>query len=296
MREADEDIAGVVRLHLVELAIVHNAANDLVHVIRFIRIVRDHIEQGIFASIAGIAPRSTWRVIHIVGGHEAEQFTNLLQAGEFGIAGEMRDAAGGRVRVGTAELLHRDVFVGHRLHHVGPGHEHVAGAAHHVDKVGDRRRIHGTTGAWSQDGRDLRYHARRHRVSQEDVGVPPERDDAFLNARAARVIQANNRRPVSHRQVHDLADLGGMCLGQRPTKYGEVLREDIDDAAFDPSVSGDDAVSVHGRFALGQRAGGDESVDLDERTLVEEDVESLAGGELALGVLGGEASGAAALF
>ena len=61
-------------------------------------------------------------------------------------------------------------------------------------------------------------------------------------------------------------------------------------------MAGDDAVAVYRRFALGERAGGDESVDLDERTLIKEDVETLAGGELALRVLGGEAIGAASLF
>ena len=39
---------------------------------------------------------------------------------------------------GAAQALHVDVLVRNRLHHVRPGHEHVARAAHHVDEIGDR--------------------------------------------------------------------------------------------------------------------------------------------------------------
>ena len=91
----------------------------------------------------------------------------------------------------------------------GPGDEHVRRAAHHVDEVGDRRRIHRAAGARPEDRRDLRHDAGGERVAQEDVGVAAERDDAFLDARAARVVEADHRRAVPHREIHDLADLLG---------------------------------------------------------------------------------------
>jgi len=40
-----------------------------------------------------------------------------------------------------AELFRRHNLVGHGLHHVGTGDEHVAGVAHHEDEVGHRGRI-----------------------------------------------------------------------------------------------------------------------------------------------------------
>ena len=55
--------------------------------------------------------------------------------------------------------------------------------------------------------------------------------------------------PISGRadlrgQVHDLDNLGGVGFGKRAAEDGEVLREDENQAAFDASVAGDEAVSV----------------------------------------------------
>jgi hypothetical protein len=58
----------------------------------------------------------------------------------------------------------------------------------------------------------------------------------------------------------------------------------------------DDAVAVNRRFAIGERTGRDKSVDLDETPFIEEDIKTLAGGELALRVLSGEAMSASSLF
>jgi hypothetical protein len=53
-------------------------------------------------------------------------------------------------------------------------------------------------------------------------------------------------------------------------------------------VAGDHPVTVHRGLPV-SAAGGDKAVDLQEGPLVEEEVEALAGGQFALGVLGGEA-------
>ena len=78
--------------------------------------------------------------------------------------------------------------------------------------------------------------ARRERVAQEDVGVAAEREHAFLDARAARVVEPDDRRAHLHRQVHDLDDLRGVRLRQRSAEDGEVLREDEDRPAVDAAV------------------------------------------------------------
>ncbi len=61
-------------------------------------------------------------------------------------------------------------------------------------------------------------------VALEHVGVAAERRHAFLDARAARIVEADHRGADLNRLVHDLADLLGMRLGQRATEHGEVLR------------------------------------------------------------------------
>ena len=145
--------------------------------------------------------------------------------------------------VRAAEVLRVDFFVGHGLHDVRPGDEHVARVLDHDREVGHRRRVDRTAGAWAHDDRDLRHDAGREDVAQEDVGVPAERRDAFLDPRAARIVEPDDRRADLHRQVHDLADLLGVRLGQRAAEDREVLAEDEDEPAVDRAVAGDDAVA-----------------------------------------------------
>ena len=197
--------------------------------------------------------------------------------------GEVRDAAPLVVRHRAAELLLRHLLVRDGADHVGPGHEHVARVLHHDGEVGDRRRIDGAAGARAHDRGDLRHHARRQRVAKEDVGVAAERDDAFLDARAARVVQADDGRAHLHGQVHDLHDLRGVGLRQRPAEDGEVLRERVGQPAVDPSVAADDAVAGHDLLGHAEVAAAvrDELVDLFEGAGVEQQVDALARRQLA---------------
>src|SRR4029079_13042235 len=142
-----------------------------------------------------------------------------------------------------------------------------------------------------------RHDPRGQRVAQEDVGVAAERGDAFLDTGAARVVEADDGSAVLDRQVHHLADLLGVGLRQRAAEDGEVLGEEEDHAAVDRAVAGDDAVAgnalaVHAEIAA---AVDDESVELDEGRRVEQQLDALAGSELALRVLLGDALVAAAL-
>jgi hypothetical protein len=140
--------------------------------------------------------------------------------------------------------------------------------------------------------------AARQRVAQEDVGVAAERQHAFLDARAARIVQAHDRRPHLHGEVHDLDDLRGVGLRERAAEDGEVLREGVDRPAVHEPLPGDDAVArddllIHPEVAAAVR---DELVDLLERAGIEQQVDPLARGQLAGLVLLAQAGLAAAEF
>src|SRR5204863_2877382 len=150
------------------------------------------------------------------------------------------------------------------------GDEHVGRALDHEDEVRHRWRVHGTAGARPHDEADLRHDTRRLHVAPEDLGVPGERDDALLDAGAARVVDADDRAAVLHREVHDLADLLGEDLAERTAEDGEVLREDEHLAAEDGAVTGHDRVAVrpplhHPEVRL---AVADVAIDLDERAWI----------------------------
>ena len=200
-----------------------------------------------------------------------------------------------RVRRRAAQLLLRHLLVRDGADDVGPGDEHVAGRFDHEHEVGDRGRIDGAARARPQHRRQLRHHARRQRVAQEDVGVAGQRHDALLDARAARVVEADDGRARLHRQVHHLADLARVRLGQRAAEHGEVLREQEHRPPVDGAVAGDDAVAQ--RLVVAQaevgRPVGDQLVDLDEAAGVAHQVDALARGQLAGLVLARDALRAA---
>jgi hypothetical protein len=197
------------------------------------------------------------------------------------------DAALFVVRHRAAQVFLGHVLVRDRADDVGAGHEHVARALDHDDEVGDRGRIDGPAGARTEDGGDLRDDARSERVAQEDVGVAAERQHPLLDARPAGIVEPDDGRAVSDGHVHDLDDLRGVGLRQRPAEDGEVLREGVYHAAVDQPVAADHAISrddllVH--LEVGA-AMGHELVDFFERPGVEQPLHAFARGQLALLVL-----------
>src|SRR5581483_1371185 len=91
----------------------------------------------------------------------------------------------------------------------------------------------------SHDDADLRDYAGCQCVPQENICVTAERNNAFLNARSARIVDANHRRAGLHGHIHNLANLCGMHFAKRPAKNSKVLREHIYQPAFDCAPASD---------------------------------------------------------
>jgi hypothetical protein len=144
-----------------------------------------------------------------------------------------------------------------------------------------------TAGGGAHDQRDLRDDAGRAHGAMEDVAVQPEGHDAFLDTRAAALVDADDRAAHLHREVEHLDDLLAVDLTERTAEHRDVLAEDAHRAAVDRAVSRDHAVAERPVLLHAERGGAvpGELVQLDERTLVEQGEDPLAGGHLALGVL-----------
>ena len=175
-----------------------------------------------------VGRRDARRLLEVVLRQEREQVAAVLEARVLVLGGEVRDAGLRVVGHRAAELLEVDLLAGDRLDHVGAGDEHVGGLLDHEDEVGDRGRVDGAAGARAHDQADLRDDARALDVAHEDVAVGAERDDALLDARAARVVDADHGAADLRRQVHDLAHLLAHHLAERAAEDGEVLAEDAD--------------------------------------------------------------------
>ena len=133
-------------------------------------------------------------------------------------------------------------------------------------------------------------------VALEHFAVAAERRHAFLDAGAAGVEQADDRRARAHRHVLDLDDLLRVRLRQRAAEHGEVLGEGKDAAPVDRAPAGDHAVAGDLRLLHAEVVGAvlDEHVELLERVLVHQELDPLARGEFAALVLRVDAPFAAA--
>ena len=286
-READDDVAREVLLHLEELAVVDEEMHHVAHVVRLVRVVRDDAVELRVLAVGVVARLHPRRDLEVVLRQERHQVAHVLEAALLVVGGEVRDARLRVVRHRPAQLLELDLLARDRLDHVGAGDEHVRGLLHHEDEVRHGRGVHGAARAGPHDHRDLRDHAGALDVADEHVAVGAQRHDPLLDARAARVVDADDGAADPGRQVHHLHHLLAHHLAERAAEHGEVLREDGHGAAVDGAAAGHDgiaprAVVEHAEVA---RSVANERVELLERARVEQLLDPLAGGQLAAGVL-----------
>ena len=235
---------------------------------------------------SGTGDRIARRIRVVVGRQVGQQVAHVVERVLLAGGDVVRGARLGHVGVRAAEFLHRDVLAGDGLDHVGTGDEHLAGLVDHHDEVGERGGVDVPAGGGAHDQRDLRDDAGGQDVAVEDLAVQAERDDALLDAGAGAVVDADQRAAGLDRQLLHLDDLLAVHLAQAAAEHGGVLAEDAHVAAVDGAVAGDDAVAEGpllieaevGAAVSGQR------VEFDERALVEQRVDPLARGQLALGV------------
>src|SRR3546814_6943853 len=112
-------------------------------------------------------------------------------------------------------------------------------------------------------------------------------DLTLLDARAAGIVEADDRGADLHRLVHDPADLLGVRLRERAAEHREVLAEHEDQPPVDGAVASHHAVA--GDFLLlhaeVEAAVLDLHVPLLEGALGDQDLQALASGDLARGAL-----------
>ena len=187
----------------------------------------------------------------------------------------------------SAQLLGANLFGRDRLHHVRAGDEHIRRSAHHEDKVGNGRRIHGAARAGPHHQRQLRDNAGSQHVALKDVGIAAQGGHPLLNTGAAGIIQADDRRADLDGLIHHLAYLAGIGFRQGPSEHGEILAEDEHQAAIDPTVAGNHAIPGNALLFHTEIAAAmlDKGVPFLKTPGVQQHVQTLARGELAAFVL-----------
>ena len=287
--EADHDVRREGGVDLQERVFVQDGLDDPVDVVRLVRRVGDEGVEFLVVRADLVVRRDgdQRRLVEVVRRQVGQQVPGEGDAVLLVFRLVVRDTRLGRVGVRPAELLEGHVLARHGLDHVGAGDEHVAGALDHQREVGDRRGVHGPARGRPHDQADLRDHAGGAGVAEEDLREQPERHHAFLDPRAASVVDADDRAAGLHRVVHHLDDLLAVDLAEAAAEHGEVLAEHGDWPAVHRAGAGDHAVAV-GPVPRDPEVTGavpGQLVELGERAGVEQQVDPLAGGQLAARVL-----------
>src|SRR2546427_3416954 len=105
-REPDDQVVAVVPLDLEKRRVVDDVAEDVVHVVRLRRLIRDDLEERLFAAVGRIVGRAGRGTVQIVAREERQQRANRADRLELGIVHEMRYAGGAAMHVGIAHFVH----------------------------------------------------------------------------------------------------------------------------------------------------------------------------------------------
>ncbi len=223
------------------------------------------------------------RIAQIVRRQVVEEFFGELDGVVVILGDEVDVAADLGVGVGAGELVERGGLAGGRADDVRAADEHVGVLARHDDEVGEGGRVGRTAGAGAGDDGDLRDHAGGEHVAEEDLAVAGKRFDAFLDAGAAGVVDADDGDAGLDGEVEQVADFLGVDGADGAAADGEILGEGGDLAAIDRAGGADDAVTGHLAFFEAEVDAGMVGVhsELDEVAAVEERGESFAGAEQA---------------
>ena len=286
--ETNDEVLGEVGGGLEEVVVIDDHVDDLLHIVGELGVGGDDLLEGDIGTVARIVALADGDAVLVVERKEVVESSHGAEHLDIVVVGALGDAGLGGVDLGATELLLGDLLTGDGLDYVGTGDEHVGGIADHEDEIGDGGGVDGTTGAGTHDEGDLGDDTGGEGVALEDLGVTGEGVAALLDTGTAGVIETDDGSADGHGLVHDLADLLGVGEGEGAAEDGEVLGVDEDETAVDGTVAGDDTVA-RVVLLLHTEVGatvGLELVVLAEGALIEEELETLTGGELAAGVLG----------
>ncbi len=274
-------------MDLQELAVVDQLLDHRAHVVGAVAVGRHQVQQRVTGAVGGVLARHRRRVLPVVRGQQGDEVADLFEAGLLVVVGEVAHARGLGVHVGAAQAVLGDLLAGDRAHHVRAGDEHLRGLADHEHEVGQGGAVGRAARARAEHHADLRDDAGRLGVALEDAAVPGQRRDALLDTGAGAVVQGDQRGTGRDGHVHDLVDLRGVRLAQRAAEDPEVVGVDEHGPAVHGAPAGDHTVGV-GLLGLQAEPGGPvppQRLHLPEGTLVQQQLDPLTRGELALGVL-----------
>ncbi|CAB5392092.1 unnamed protein product [Rhizophagus irregularis] len=123
--EADDDVGGMRRLHLEEIALVDRLPDQLVHVVRLIGARRHQLIETVLNPVPRVRRRTFGRRLAVRCGKEVHEVAGREQRLDIVLEGHVCDPRLRGMRHSTPEFLLRDDLVGNGLHYIRAGDEHI---------------------------------------------------------------------------------------------------------------------------------------------------------------------------
>ena len=133
------------RHYFEEVLVIHYRFNDVLDIVRHVRIVRNHTHQRFIGTTNIIRARLNRSIFHVVGWQEAQQFADTHQSLLFIVAQEMSDTTLAAVCISTTQFFLIHFFVCNGFHYIRTCNEHVTLFFHHENEVSQCRRITSTS-------------------------------------------------------------------------------------------------------------------------------------------------------
>src|SRR2546430_2723269 len=157
--KAHDDIHSKILLHLEEVAIIDDILYDLLHVIRFVWVIRNNRIQVFLCSCRYIDRHKSRGVFKIIRWDKAHELPNHVNAIRLTWAGEMCYSTSAVMHHRPTQLFKSHIFMSHCLQYIRSRYKHIAGLLYHKNKVCNGWRVDCASRAWSHDGGNLWYNA-----------------------------------------------------------------------------------------------------------------------------------------
>ena len=134
-------------------------------------------------------------------------------------------------------------LIGDRFDHFRSGDVHISHVLGHDDEILESGRVNATARAGSHNDADLGYDTRSLDVTVENFTISIKAVNAFLDARAAAIVDADHGYAGIHGQIHHTGNFFSGNFTERTAHHGEILRVNADFSTVDGSETSNHTVT-----------------------------------------------------
>src|SRR5574344_1774286 len=151
MYESDDYVLGETFVDFKEFSIIHNALDDIVHIIRLVRIVRNYFVKGIVKPVYRVVGRNDWCFFCIILRKITEQFLYDAYTIFVVFSSKMSDTTLGSVYTCSTKIFGCHYFACNALDYFRSRQEHIGSVLDHKCEVSKGRGVNRTSCARTEN-------------------------------------------------------------------------------------------------------------------------------------------------